>query len=466
MARESQSATGLPGGIAIPHCRSEHVTDAVAGVRPARSEGRLRRPGRPRRPGLPDRRARGRGRRAHEAALQPRPRAGPPEFVGALRAAPAPAEIVALVDERRSTRPRRHPPLHRRSTWPTPRPRDRPAPTPRRPDPAGKTIVAVTACPTGIAHTYMAADSLAPPASGPASPCSVETQGSSGGSTPLDAGRHRRRRRGHLRHRRRRQGPRALRRQARDRVGRQARHQRARHDGRRGNRAPPTTRTPRRSPAIAAAPPSCRRSAGDVGWGTRLRQILLTGVSYMIPFVAAGGLLIALGFLFARLRDRRQRRRTIVARSNSQPVRSNLPDGGLLPPTSARVVPARRAGVRLPGARAGRLHRLRHRRPTRSRARLHRRRGRAVRRRRLHRRSRRRSARRLRRTVDRRIAVPQLGPRPDAGGGHPAVRHADRRHADVHGARQAAGRDHHRADQLAEQPDRQLGRSCSASSSA
>ena len=38
--------------------------------------------------------------------------------------------------------------------------------------------------------------------------------------------------------------------------------------------------------------------AGGVGWGTRLRQILLTGVSYMIPFVAAGGLLIALGFLF------------------------------------------------------------------------------------------------------------------------------------------------------------------------
>ena len=45
-------------------------------------------------------------------------------------------------------------------------------------------------------------------------------------------------------------------------------------------------------PAPSAAP------AGGVGWGTRTRQILLTGVSYMIPFVAAGGLLIALGFLF------------------------------------------------------------------------------------------------------------------------------------------------------------------------
>jgi len=33
-------------------------------------------------------------------------------------------------------------------------------------------------------------------------------------------------------------------------------------------------------------------------WGGRTRRILMTGVSYMIPFVAAGGLLIALGFLF------------------------------------------------------------------------------------------------------------------------------------------------------------------------
>jgi PTS system fructose-specific IIC component len=29
MAREIQSATGLPGGIGIPHCRSEHVTTAT-----------------------------------------------------------------------------------------------------------------------------------------------------------------------------------------------------------------------------------------------------------------------------------------------------------------------------------------------------------------------------------------------------------------------------------------------------
>jgi fructose PTS system EIIBC or EIIC component len=45
--------------------------------------------------------------------------------------------------------------------------------------------------------------------------------------------------------------------------------------------------------AAATAPTEGARGA------TEVRRWLLTGVSYMIPFVAAGGLLIALGFLFA-----------------------------------------------------------------------------------------------------------------------------------------------------------------------
>ena len=35
MAREAQSATGLPGGIAIPHCRSPHVDAGHHRLRPA-----------------------------------------------------------------------------------------------------------------------------------------------------------------------------------------------------------------------------------------------------------------------------------------------------------------------------------------------------------------------------------------------------------------------------------------------
>ena len=36
-------------------------------------------------------------------------------------------------------------------------------------------------------------------------------------------------------------------------------------------------------------------------FGIRLRGYLMTGVSYMIPFVAAGGILIALSFMVAQV---------------------------------------------------------------------------------------------------------------------------------------------------------------------
>ncbi|MEY3625274.1 MAG: hypothetical protein RL696_655 [Actinomycetota bacterium] len=39
----------------------------------------------------------------------------------------------------------------------------------------------------------------------------------------------------------------------------------------------------------------------NVSTGTKVRQWLMTGVSYMIPFVAAGGILIALGFLLGAI---------------------------------------------------------------------------------------------------------------------------------------------------------------------
>ncbi|MGA8046096.1 MAG: fructose-specific PTS transporter subunit EIIC [Dermatophilaceae bacterium] len=39
----------------------------------------------------------------------------------------------------------------------------------------------------------------------------------------------------------------------------------------------------------------------NVGTGTKIRQWLMTGVSYMIPFVAAGGILIALSFMLAQV---------------------------------------------------------------------------------------------------------------------------------------------------------------------
>ena len=54
---------------------------------------------------------------------------------------------------------------------------------------------------------------------------------------------------------------------------------------------------PRVEGALTAGEGTGGGGAGE-SWGARTRRVLMTGVSYMIPFVAAGGLLIALGFLF------------------------------------------------------------------------------------------------------------------------------------------------------------------------
>ena len=96
------------------------------------------------------------------------------DFVESLRNAASAAEVVDLVEGVVNPAP----------AAPQP-PRPRPPPRRRRAN-GRKTIVAITACPTGIAHTYMAADSLVAAGKKAGVDLHVETQGSSG-STPLPA---------------------------------------------------------------------------------------------------------------------------------------------------------------------------------------------------------------------------------------------------------------------------------------
>ena len=170
-------------------------------------------------------------------------------------------------------------------------------------------FVAVTSCPTGIAHTYMAAENLEQSGKDAGHEVQVETQGSAG-SGPAVRRRHRGRRRRHLRRRPRGRGKDRFAGKPFVDVG----VKKAVHDApgviaaavaavenapRRGTLEhidPPATRSRRRARARRRGP----GTQGEVwsGVGTRVRQWLMTGVSYMIPFVAAGGILIALGFLF------------------------------------------------------------------------------------------------------------------------------------------------------------------------
>ena len=315
LAREAQSATGMPGGIAIPHCRSAAVTEAsiaFARLRPGADFGAPDGPS-----DLVFLIAAPEGAGAeHMTMLSSLARAlVRPEFVASLRAAATPAEVVGLVDTV----------MNPDSATP-PAAAAAPAPGPRR-----RSVVAITACPTGIAHTYMAADALKLAAERAGVSLTVETQGSSG-STPLgaqtiagadavifatDVG---------VKDRQRFAGkpviasgvkrainePDAMIAEAVAAVDNPAA---ARVEG--GARAEESAATP----------------AAGLGWGTRIRQILLTGVSYMIPFVAAGGLLIALGFLLAGYdiantpEGQSDSLAHIITTTNSL---TDLPSGGLL----------------------------------------------------------------------------------------------------------------------------------------
>ncbi|QSE88488.1 PTS sugar transporter subunit IIA [Rhodococcus pseudokoreensis] len=329
LARESQSATGLPGGIAIPHCRSEAVVAASLGF--ARLAPKVDF-------GAPDGPAdlvfliaapEGAGAE-HMKLLSSLARAlVRPAFVGALRDAKTPAEIVTLVNDVLAPAPAAAPAAATAAAAPAaaaaaaPAPKPEPVAPEKEPEPetGPKHIVAVTACPTGIAHTYMAADSLVAAGERAGVVVHVETQGSSG-STPLAAGVI--------------AGASAVI-FATD-VGVKGKERFAgkpvvASGVKRAINEPDTMITEAlragMNPSAAtvdagSAGSAADEPAGSIGWGTHLRQVLLTGVSYMIPFVAAGGLLIALGFLLGGYEISGPAEDIVLNNSLGQ-----LPDGGL-----------------------------------------------------------------------------------------------------------------------------------------
>ena len=303
LEREAKSATGLPGGIAIPHARSDAVTTPSLGFARLSPKADF---------GAPDGPAdlvfliaapEGAGG-DHMKLLTALARAlVRPDFVASLRAAASAEEVIALVEDVLPPRPESSSDAPAASTaapeQPAPSASAKPAVAPPQSaeQPGGRTIVAVTACPTGIAHTYMAADALSAAGERAGVTVRVETQGSSG-STPLpadviagaeavifatDVG---------VKGRERFAGKPVI----ASGVKRAINEPDTMIDEALRAATDPSARTVE---GTSGAPAGESESGSDLGWGTRLRQILLTGVSYMIPFVAAGGLLIALGFLLA-----------------------------------------------------------------------------------------------------------------------------------------------------------------------
>ncbi|MEU1080423.1 fructose-specific PTS transporter subunit EIIC [Streptomyces sp. NPDC005908] len=335
-AREAQMPTGLDGGIGIPHCRSAHVTEptlafgrSTAGIDFGAADGPadliflIAAPA-----GADD---------AHLTILSALARRlMNAEFTDALRSATDAQTAAALIRGEKTDAGTERAGAERTGTEgaetegagaergragsaevggagagsedsaagpaaasagpatgsPAAAPAD-PATSPASGEDRPFRIVAVTSCPTGIAHTYMAAESLENAGQEAGVEVVVETQGSAGVSR-LD--------------------PAVI--AAADAVilahdvpVREKERFAGKPTVDTGVKAainrPAALITEVRAKAargeITTAPasggtPVERTGAGGEGYGTKLRTWLMSGVSYMVPFVAAGGLLIALGF--------------------------------------------------------------------------------------------------------------------------------------------------------------------------
>jgi PTS system, fru family, IIC component len=291
-ARESKTDTGIPGGIAIPHCRSAAVTEptlAMARPNPAVSFGAKDGPA-----DLiffiaaPDG-----ADQAHLKLLSTLARSlMKKSFTASLREASSAEEIVELVNGALGVGEKKAEakPAEAAPAAPAASAQDTPAASA-----PVKKIVAVTACPTGIAHTYMAADALKYAAEELGYDLKVETQGSSGNEklTQADI-------------------------DAADAVifavsvnvrerNRFAGKPFVESPVKRGIDEPKEMIAEALAEAenpngarVAAAASSAEDSAGatEGAWGSRIYKAVMTGISYMIPFVAAGGILVALGFVF------------------------------------------------------------------------------------------------------------------------------------------------------------------------
>lgn len=336
IARENKTATGIPGGLAIPHCRSASV------LVPTLAFARLNPPvdfSEPDAPAdlvffiaAPDG-----ADQEHLKLLSKLARSlMKKDFTGSLRTAGSADEVVSLVAAVVTPVPAATPAAAAAGTSAAGAHAASPVEASAAPAPSGvestgtpqatatavKRIVAVTACPTGIAHTYMAADALVAAAKEAGVELQVETQGSAG-AIPLD--------------------PAII--AAADAVifavdvdvrGRE------RFAGKPVITAPVKRGIDEpdrlvREAVAASDNPNAKRVSGNFDpsaegeneknehIGTKIKRALLTGVSYMIPFVAGGGLLIALGFLLGGYEITE-----VADEVTLQNSLFNLPEGGLL----------------------------------------------------------------------------------------------------------------------------------------
>ena len=271
LARENQSSTAIGEGIAVPHAKSDSVK--VPGLAAITVPGGVDY-------GAPD------GMPSDILFMIAAPLDGDlhleilsrlmvmlmdPAFCAKLRAAKTPAEYLAIIDKAEAEK------------YPE-------EPVVKEAPKTGYQILAVTACPTGIAHTYMAAEALEKAAEKMGVTIKVETDGSGGAKNVL----------------------------TKEEIANcdgiicavDRNVEMARFDGK------PVYKTAvsnginkpeelinkilnKQAPVYHSdSADASEDAAGDgEGFGRKVYKHLMNGVSHMLPFVVGGGVLIALGFL-------------------------------------------------------------------------------------------------------------------------------------------------------------------------
>ena len=286
IAREETAPTGIPGGIAIPHCRSPHVLAPSLGFARLAEAVDF---------GAADEQAAdlvfmiAAPAGADDVHLQLLAKLARglmnTEFTDALRKATTEAEVARLVTEQVEPDPADGEQAAAESAV---------ADDASAPAEGERVIVGVSSCPTGIAHTFMAAEALEQAGKERGVTVRIEGQGS-GKIDWLDPALVKRADAVVFAH--------DLPIKGRDRfagkpmvdVGVKAAVNDA---GALIDQALAAMEDPNAARVPAGGAEADDAEEESVHWARRLQRSVMTGVSYMIPFVAAGGLLIALGYLF------------------------------------------------------------------------------------------------------------------------------------------------------------------------
>lgn len=201
-----------------------------------------------------------------------------PVFVSALRGAKNPQEFLAAIDR------------FEKEKYPQENQEQQPAASQQAPEKKGFRVLAVTACPTGIAHTYMAAEALEKAGNELGISVKVETNGSGGVKNRLTA------------------------QEIADAdgiiVAADKNVETARFSGKKvifvpvsdGIHKPAELIQQIESGNVAVyehegAKEAVSSEAGSESFGRQLYKHLMNGVSHMLPFVIGGGILIAIAFL-------------------------------------------------------------------------------------------------------------------------------------------------------------------------